>query len=282
MTGRDTVEALLREHAPHRRRRRRDSRFWVLRGLAVASVLLLAVALSGVWNPVDECFRIRRVHIELTGGGVLTEQDIRERLGALEGRSFLRLDPGGLEAGILELPRVRAAEVRYRWPGGLVVGVSEREPVALVAAPGGRLLEVSADGVLLASDGSGSADLPILSWEGQMAGVELRPGVCCDLCGAPDLLELLSRMRSECPSLWQGLSQAHLRPDGTGELFWNDVPTVTWLRGRVSPLRLRAWAAVMSDLRARGDLDAVVDLRLREQIVVRLPAEAEDERSQVG
>jgi hypothetical protein len=89
------------------------------------------------------------------------------------------------------------------------------------------------------------------------------------------VLRLLADLEQAQPRLWGGISEAHLRRDGSYEIYWSNAPTVVWGQGRVSPLRLRAWAGVMEDLRQRGDLDAVVDLRLHGQILVRLPAEDE-------
>jgi hypothetical protein len=186
----------------------------------------------------------------------------------------LDLDRALIQAELKQLPRVAQVRVSYAWFQRLMVEVTERTAMAMVVLEDGRVLEVACDGVLLPLAGEVPADLPLITWEGQTPREALRPGDLLDLRGVPDVMELLVRLRGNRPTLWQGISEAHFLVDGTCEFFWNDIPTVAWLRGKISDMRLHAWASVMGDLRARGELDAVVDLRFRDQIVVCLPAGA--------
>jgi len=195
-----------------------------------------------------------RAQLDLAPGTIFTGFDWREAIGRVQA-----------------LPRVGWVRISYGWFHRLDVDVQERRAAAMLTAEDGATREVAGDGVVMEPAGLTLADLPLLTWEGAAARMWPEPGQPLAVPGATDVLRLLAELERGYPRLWAGISEAHLRSDGSYELYWNDAPTVIWGCGEVSPLRLRAWARVMEDLRQRGDLDAVVDLRLRGQILVRLP-----------
>jgi cell division septal protein FtsQ len=251
-------------------RRRRPRR----RGSALVLVLL-GIALGGGLaygfggGVIEKLTRVRRVEITVTGPGILTEEEVRGILNLPAEVNWRRLDATALEARLCALPRVASARIGYVWFQRLIVSVEERAAVAMVVSPEGRVLEVATDGLLLEPRAAAVADLPLLTWEAYQLARFPDAGEVLDLPGAPDLTNLLRRLQVVRPELWSGISEAHLCGDGTYELFWNDAPTVVWGRGRMGETRLQAWATVMEDLRRRGERDVVVDLRYRDQVVVR-------------
>jgi len=200
---------------------------------------------------------------------VLTADEVRAILALPPEANWRRLDATALEARLRALPRVAAVHIGYAWYRRLIVSVEERAAVCMVVSPEGRVLEVATDGLLLEPRGTGVADLPLLTWEDYRLASVPGAGEILDLPGAPDLMNLLRQLQVAQPDLWAQVSEAHLCADGTYELFWNDAPTVVWGRGRMGGTRLQAWATVMDDLRRRGERDVVVDLRYRDQVVVR-------------
>ncbi len=258
-----------------RARRRRAGSWMRPVGLGVVLAGLLAIVLALARPGPLTC--IRDIAVEIQGPGTLTEEEVRGVLTASPGTSFLELDWDAAGRAIQALPRVKRVRLSYTWFNRLEVKVEEHAAVALILRPDAAALEVSEDGVLMSPRGRSLADLPLLSWE-DVALMAAAPeaGGRLEVRGAPDLLGLLATMQHGYPALWEGVSQAHLMGDGCYELYWNDIPTVVWGRGGVSDMRLRAWSSVMGDLRRRGETDAVVDLRFRDQIVVHLPVDRAD------
>ncbi|MBD3237203.1 MAG: FtsQ-type POTRA domain-containing protein [Candidatus Eisenbacteria bacterium] len=254
-------------------RARRQRKRWLRRtaaGLALGAVVL---ALLGVWHPLAPLLRIRAVRLEARGPLASDLEALRRALPVRPGDSFLALRTAPIAAALEAQPRIAEVTLDYRWFQELVVTVRERRAVAALIGAEGMLCEVAADGVLLPIQGRDPGDLPLISWEGQTPARPLAPGGRLELRGAPHVCDLLERIRARRPALWRGLSEARLLADGTCEFYWSDAPIVAWSRGPVSDLRLDGWAAVMDDLVRRGERDAVVDLRYRDQIVVRLPEE---------
>lgn len=250
-------------------RRTAPRRRWPLPVALLTLVLLATGAIALDFIPLDPLFRIRAVEIEIDGPGALTRDDVENALALEDVASLLALDWNAACRAVHALPRVRAVRISYAWIHRLRIEVEERTATALLLASDGRALEVGGDGITLAARGTSLADLPLLSCAGEMP--RLRPGERLTLPGADALLRLLATLQCEYPSLRDGISEACLLADGSYELFWNDSPTVVWGCGDLSPMRLRAWTGVMTDLERRGETDAVVDLRFREQILVRFP-----------
>ena len=245
-------------------------------GLGVVVLLGVALALLGGLS-LDPLLRVRDVRIQIHGPGAVTPEQVQTQLALAPGVTFTGLDWATALARVQALPRVGWARLSYGWFHRLDVQVEERRAAAVLIAADGRAFEVAADGVVMEPAGRTLADLPLLTWEGSNPRGWPEPGRVLAEPGAADVLRLLADLERTQPRLWARVSEAHLRRDGSYEIYWNDAPTVVWGQGQVSPLRLRAWAGVMEDLRQRGDLDAVVDLRLHGQILVRMP-HADEER----
>lgn len=233
---------------------------------AVAGVLLATGVLS-----VGPLFVIRDVGFTVAGPGTLDTDSLATALALPEGASFLDLDRDACRARLLALPRISEVSFEYEWFHRLRVRVTERRALALILCPDGQAYEVARDGCCIATRGRGLADLPLFS--AVIDPDSLEPGGFVVEEGASALLDVLATVREDFPKLWDGLSEAHLRPDGSYELYWNDDPIVAWGWGRLSHQRLTAWSSIMGDLACSGTRDVVVDLRFRKQIIIRSPRE---------
>jgi cell division protein FtsQ len=110
---------------------RRAQRRRLLRPL---TVVLAAACLIGVggWVVLDSSvFALRTVTIE--GLVRLTKQQVLARAALPGGRSLLRIDPAAIAARLERLPPVADVTVTRHWPHGIVIKVTERRPVAVIA-----------------------------------------------------------------------------------------------------------------------------------------------------
>jgi POTRA domain, FtsQ-type/Cell division protein FtsQ/DivIB, C-terminal len=240
---------------------------------AVAVLLLVAVLFfRPYWGALHQ---IRDVRIEIEGDGVLTAQEIRQTLSIERGDSFFGLQVGRAAERLMSLPRVRAQEIQYRLFHELTVTVLEYHPVGVLISADGEMMEVASDGTVFPPRGIDLADLPILTCETGRMLCELTPGDQIAPEGLSELLALLADLQAAHPRLWDGISEAKLLSGGDFELYWNDFPIVIWGHGVVTENQLLAWTGVMDELQENDELDAVVDLRFQNQILVRLPRDRE-------
>ena len=183
-------------------------------------------------------------------------------------RDLLRLDLARIRQALLLEPRVAHAEVSRALPRGLRIRIVEREPVLLVQH--GVPWEVDSSGVLLAPLAEGVvADVPLLAgprFDRYPAGTQvLTPEVRRGLAwvrelSAPDL--------QLCGQASQ-LDVSHA--DSTEVLLMNGTRV---LSGAFPPSHadLMALRVVLADLEHRGAVAERVDLRFRNQVIVRLAA----------
>ena len=234
-------------------------------------ILLATSALGAVatWGPLlpdalsrMETFRISDV--EVRGLRFLTEDSVVARL-QLGPESSVWTDPSVWVERVVSHPLIRSAEVRRKVPGGLLITVEERFPIALAATP--TLEPVDAEGYRLPIDPARyRLDLPILSTgrvppnKSQLFPEDVRLLVA----------EIHHLMNSDAAFL-QRVST--LREGEPGTLIARlTAPQVDFLlRPGTSGIRLREGQAALADALSKypGEVPAVIDLRFAEQVVVR-------------
>jgi cell division protein FtsQ len=133
-----------------------------LRLLIVGTGVLIAVAAAfGVLHtPLTD---VR--HVRVTGASRTPVADVLTAAGLDGHRLMIDVDGGPMAARVDALPWVARAQVQRRWPATVTVTISERTPVATVAAGGGAVL-VDGTGRVLAPAPAG---LPL-------PAVQLDPG----------------------------------------------------------------------------------------------------------
>ena len=227
--------------APRRVRR------WKRLGLAAVVVAALA---SPVWGrPLlgkMAFFRVRRVRIE--GARYTLPRDILRQL-HVDTTVSVWTSLGPLEARVAELPEVRAAVIRRKLPGTLVVTVTERVPVAVVPTPQG-LRPYDASGLPLPIDPSRfTVDVPVLARRDTAA------------------LRLLGELRQRAPELYQKVSDVRRVGD---EIDLSFATFLVRAMADVTVLRLEDLEPVERDLANRRLTIAELDLRFRDQVIARL------------
>ncbi len=224
---------------------------WRLAAGALVAVALLA---APFWGPrvlsTLAFFRVRKV--EVLGLRYTPPGEVLARLRVDTTRSVW--DPlAPLAARVATHPQVERVVVTRRLPGTIVVDVTERRPVALVAL-GTTLRAVDERGVTLPLDPSRTpVDAPIVTAAPRETAV----------------YHLLGAMQREAPRLYARVSS--IRSAGGGELLLQlaDLPVRTMTT--VTLARLGDIEPVERDLARRRLRAAELDLRYKDQVIARLP-----------
>ena len=222
--------------------------------LGVGGTLLVAILASPMWAPKLlrqlDFFRVRR--IEVLGARYTPVADVLDRLNVDTTRSVW--DPlGPLVARVRTHPQVEAVIVSRKLPGTLVVELTERRPVALVATPDG-LRAVDEGGRRLPLDpGRTPVDAPIVSATPRDTAV----------------YHLLGAMQRDAPRLYARVSSLARR--GTDEIVLHLADISVRAMTSVTLTRLSDIEPVERDLARRQLHAAELDLRYRDQVIARLP-----------
>ena len=229
------------------RERLRRPGWKVLGGL----LILALVATAPRWGTAAlgrlDFFRIR--HVEVRGTRYLPSAEVAARL-RVDTLASVWDDLAPLRARVVGHPQIASAEVTRKLPGSIVVTVVENLPVALVATRRGMQPHDSAGRALPIDPARIALDLPVLY--------------------APDrqLLGALARIAVEQPGLYERINV--VTRDGPEAMTLH----LDSIRVRASPgvsgNRLADIFPVESDLARRGANAAELDLRYRDQVIVRL------------
>ncbi|MEJ7721214.1 MAG: FtsQ-type POTRA domain-containing protein [Ilumatobacteraceae bacterium] len=136
------IEPKLRERRDsvrkaHGRRRLR----WVALAVFVVLVVVAGLAVLG-----SSWFSIKEVDV---GGAVYSRDELAPIIADIEGTPVLRLDTGGYEDRIREIPWVEDVRVTTHFPDRAAIEVRERVPVATFAGGDGRFRVIDREGRVL-------------------------------------------------------------------------------------------------------------------------------------
>jgi len=283
----EPTAAMARQRLNRRGRRRRGLKLprrlsaWLCVALLVAG-LGGALTLSARWVLTARPFAVER--IEVVGQSQLSADEVISASGLIPGQNFFRLDARRAVAGVEALPRVRRAELVRAFPNGVTLLVEERQPFVLVHAggldrllwpadrlfwPADRLFWVDEQGVPIGNETRAQAlDVPLVSGVGDedIAAAGRTPSE--RLAAGVALIRTLMRLQSP---LLKEISEVDVsRADGPvlymldgvevrlGSEDWND--------------RLGRLGGVLAQLRASGQKATSIDLRFRDQVVLRTAA----------
>jgi cell division protein FtsQ len=237
--------------------------------LAALAAAGLLVAASPLWGPrvlreVD-WFRVRRV--EISGTRLLAPHQVLAAASIPAGENVWD-DLGRLEGAIAAHPALATVRVSRDLPGTLRIRVEEKRPIAYVEME--ALAPITARGELLPIDPTRARmDLPLIRGSWARTPAALRRG----------LLAETERIAQADPALLAHVSEIRGQ-DGKLEVLVLSHPLAEiQLPVGADIVRLAQLRAVLDDLERRVPLDARgrptaahVDLRFRDQIVVRLPS----------
>jgi cell division protein FtsQ len=218
----------------------------------LAGILLaIAIVTSPRWVRANlrklDYFHVRK--LEIRGVRYLQPDDVVARLRVDTVRSIVD-DIAPLEDRLRSLPQVASVDIHRRFPGTLVVTISENLPVALVPRGDGLAAYDSAGRVLPIDPSRASLDLPILT----------RPDTAA--------LRLIAQLRSTDPGMFARVSEVDA--DGSDLVFTLASSLRVRAAAGVAPQRFRDIFPVESDLARRNERAAELDIRYRDQVVARL------------
>jgi cell division protein FtsQ len=192
-------------------------------------------------------------HIRVVGASRTPAGAVVEAAGVRRHQAMVDVDVQASSARVKSLPWVDEAHVHRLWPGGVVISVTERRPVAVTSADGATWAVLDPSGRVL--DVASSAPPGLMSIEGL---TELpAPGGTAARAKAP-----LSLLAALTPALRARTAAVVLAPGGQVELKLNP-------RGIV---RLGPPDQLEAKVRAAETVLASVDLRNLAVLDVRLPA----------
>jgi cell division protein FtsQ len=136
---------------PARRSRRRFARRqwlrrWLVWRYVIGSVLLVVLAVGGVWLAfVSSTLTVK--HVDVQGEAFLSQEQVLTAAHVPAGAHLVELDLGAIRSRVAGLAAVKHVDVSRSWPDGLLIKVTERRPVAVVEIAG-RYQAMDAEGVL--------------------------------------------------------------------------------------------------------------------------------------
>lgn len=255
------------------RRRRRPRRMLrlVRRGGTWLCVGLLVIALGGAvsaggrWLLTAPRFAVARV--EVAGQSQLSADQVVAASGLSPGQNLFGLDARRAVAGVEALPMVRRAELVRAFPNRVTLLVEERQPFVLVHA--GGLHWVDEQGVSLGPETRAVAlGAPLVSAarSDDVAAASRTPS---DRVAAGVAL-VRTLMRAQSPLLREISEVDVSRPEGL-VLYMLDGVEVRLGREDWDD-RLGRLSGVLAQLRASGQRATSIDLRFRDQVVLRTEA----------
>lgn len=143
-------------------------------GAVVAVLAIVAGSIWAVWwSPI---FGVRQVQVE--GSGSVDPATVIERAGIVMQTPLIRVDRADVEARVLADPRIATAAVELDWPDTVLIAVTERRAVGVIAT-GSTWSVVDRDGVAFQDVAERPAGLPEIRATGPGLGAAL--SVAADL-----------------------------------------------------------------------------------------------------
>lgn len=224
-----------------RRRRRPGRRLMAV--LRVAVAVILALALLGLaFSPI---FRIREVRVQ---GG---PQSLGRQIGVTAGTPIWRVNLAAARARLLTRePELASAQVGRLWPNAIAVRVSYRQAVTVAMDSRGQLYGVDGSGRVLAARGSPQG-LPLLV--GVAPGSVRRWGQIHSQGLRAALQVAASLERLHFPF-------AEVVPGSATTIYLASGTQVRWPAASNAKATLAALQAVLTALKRRGEVAAMIDL----------------------
>jgi cell division protein FtsQ len=230
--------------------------------LGAAAVIAGAGAIGVRWLLTSPRFAVSEV--EVRGASRLATAEIIAASGIRRGANLWQIDSRAAAAGVAGLTAVRRAEVIRAFPNRVTIVVEERRPFTLVHA--GRLHWIDEEGVRVAAEGRAvTMALPVISGltDDEIAAASRAPSERV-LTGVRLIRTLL---RAGSPLVTQ-ISEVDVgRTDGP-VLYTVDGIEVR-LGAEEWDARIPRLAGVLAQVAASGQAVSAIDLRFRDQVVLK-------------
>jgi len=247
--------------------------------VVVSAVLLVAgmgyaISRASMWGRNAEPFLLSEV--EVVGNEVLTEGEVVALSGLEVGTNLLSVSISQVEESVASSPRIERAQALRLLPDRIVVRLDETPPAAFVIAATGECLEITDAGLVLpATERTSLIDLPLITGAvGEMAPTDDGTEDAGEVWATEEVqrvLEVLRAAREVSPLLWMEISEVRIAP-GSGLVIYTvaDGAEIRVGSGALNSQGLNRLWMVLRDLRSRGEEVQSIDLKYRDQAVVRL------------
>jgi cell division protein FtsQ len=135
--------------------RRRHVRRWIALALVV---VLIAIGVWVVW--FSSLLTVKEVRV--LGTVAVSSDQVRQAAAVPPRQQLARVDVDAITARVEAIPRVQSVEVRRGWPDVVVLVVTERSPLVVVA-DGSAFAYLDAEGVRFGEAGRQPPTMPLLS-----------------------------------------------------------------------------------------------------------------------
>ena len=247
------------------RRARRRSLVRLLRILGGATLVLLVVGATGAlwrWALTTPRFAVQQVQVH--GASRVSVEQILAAAQIAPGRNLLRLDVAAAAARVEALPEIRHAQIVRDLPDRVTIYVEERRPFTLVNA--GRLHWVDEEGRNLGVEPEAVAlQVPAITGLSEDELATMRTTPSRKALAAIGLIRTLLRSGS---SLTEEISEIDMSRKEGPVLYTVDGIEVR-LGSEEWEERLSRLEGVLAQVGRESDAVSTVDLRFRDQVVLR-------------
>jgi len=245
-----------------RRAARRVSR--LARWLSLGAVLVGSGLALLYWLSTSP--RLAITEVEVRGLGGLSEAEVRAAAGILAGENLFRLDTEAVARRVERLPRIKRVQVLRSFPNRVTLLIEERQPFAL-AVRAGRLYWLDEEGTVLGPEPRAvTPGLPVITGLEREDPVDGAPLSGERSRAAVTLLQTL--LRTAGPLAAQ-LSEIDVGRADEGPILYTIDGIEIKLGTDGWEERLGRLEGVLAQLRAQGEPVESIDLRFRDQVVLR-------------
>jgi len=240
------------------------------RARRLAFEVLVAVVTSGVlvllnWLLTSPRFAVSQV--EIRGPTWLREEDVRAVAGIAPGQNLFTLDGEAITRQLERLPRVKRAQVIRSLPNRVTLLIEERHPFAL-AVSAGRLYWVDEAGRVLGPEPRAVAPaLPVITGLAREERADGSPSSAEQIQSAVALLRTILRTGSP---LAARLSEIDVGRGDDGPVLYTEDGIEVRLGSEWLEERLGRLEGVLAQLQSQQEPVEAVDLRFRDQVVLKL------------
>ncbi len=229
---------------------------WIV---VLALVGLLIFGIQNAYSALTGSDLFRLDHITVTGNRLLKESDVAALSGLKVGVNLFAADLKAATQRLVADPAIKDALLLRQPPGGLLIELRERRPLALAAMPEG-LRGLAEDGALFPLR-QASFDLPVVTG---IEAVADTPGVY----RFSNLVAFLDELRSNTPAFLEEVSEVHLVSATEARVILVGDGLTLLMRLEDAAGQVRRFDAFVKAGAHRNQTPAYVDLRFSNQVIV--------------
>ena len=232
----------------------------VLRWIVILALVgLLFFGIQNAYSALTESDLFRLGHITVVGNQFLKESEVEVLSGLKTGVNLFTADLKAATQRLMADPSIKDAMLLRQPPGGLLIELQERRPLAL-AAVSEKMYGLDGEGVLFPLP-QAPLDLPIVT------GIETvvdTPGVY----RFSHLVAFLDQLRSNAPAFLDDVSEVHLVSATEARVYLVGDGLTLLMRLEDAIDQVRRFDAFLKAGAHRVRTPSYVDLRFSNQIVV--------------